>query len=158
MSPRQFEDAGQSASGLATRGWLSPTQVEDLRRRLGVAAGAFPNIPPFGAIAVRKGFVAAEMMEEIVRNQTRLVGRGVRFHLGELLIRRGLLTIAQALDVLAEQGITLLACARCQSQYNVFGARDASFPCPACDIPLAPPQQVSTLEVRGTLNKPLTLD
>jgi len=156
VSPRQFEDAEGSASGLTARGWLSPSQADELSRRLGVSPRHGPRIPPFGAIAVRKGFVTAEIMEEIVRNQTRLVGAGVRFHLGELLIRRALLSISQALEILAEQGITLLACAKCASQYNVFDAGEGSFSCPACDSTLAPPAAVTTLEVRGTLNKPLT--
>ncbi len=109
----------------------------------------------FGELAVARGLLKREALEEALASQRSLLERGLKKRLGALLVGRGDLTPAQVRDVLAAKEEAILACPECHARWNVFGfAPGRKVDCPRCHRTLATTDAGAPVDVEDTLMLP----
>jgi len=97
----------------------------------------------FGELALAKKYVRDEELREAVREQVSVHGRGERVHLGQILIKRGLLSQEQFIEILAAQKGRLHACPSCGHVFELSGP--AARNCPKCGTEAAAAADESTV-------------
>ncbi len=97
----------------------------------------------FGQLAVARGFVPQARVDEALAEQ-REEGRGSE--LGQILLRRGWISMEQFLEVLRLQQRFVLRCPSCDRSYDVFGyKRGDRFHCTRCSTALEVPRSAEEL-------------
>lgn len=109
----------------------------------------------FGRIAVRKDYCTDNQVNECLRYQAQNRKNGIYFTLGEYMFRKGYLSEEQVQDILSEQGVKILICSECQSQYNIVQMDpDEKFTCRNCHQILEVPKKLQSLSVIGSISSP----
>ncbi|RME73868.1 MAG: hypothetical protein D6785_16550, partial [Planctomycetota bacterium] len=109
----------------------------------------------FGQIALKKGFCTEEQVNECLKYQAYNRNNGIYFSLGEYMYRKGYLTEEQVQKILDEQGVKILICSECQSQYNIVQLDpDEVFICKNCHQILEFPEKLESLSVVGAMASP----
>lgn len=75
----------------------------------------------FGRLAIKLGIATKEQIQESLREQDEMRGKGREYRLGQIMIMKGFLTIEQVEALLKHQHKTILQCPRCTTQFNVEG-------------------------------------
>lgn len=115
----------------------SETTIDRLRRFLVQPdeEGAEALDALFGAIALARGYVTAEQLEECVRAQASEGGK-----LGELLLKRGFLTGAQFLEIREAEKRGARVCRKCGHLFDAVGhGPGGRSRCPGCREAQVPP-------------------
>lgn len=97
----------------------------------------------FGRIAVDRGLINEEQLQETVRDLMIEQEAGRTAAIGMLLVKKGFLTREQFTDVLKLQQKSQLKCDPCDKVVNVYGVEeDAVVTCPSCERPLRDPSSI----------------
>lgn len=139
------------ASILLKKGLLNDEQLEDLLHALSSRRQGGDEGITLGESAVRRNLTTnAEILSALeIQERERQEGRESR--LGEVLVRRGTLTVSQVKDILQKQGRRILKCTGCANQYNVDDySPEKKYTCLNCGSPLADTGAIDTLNVEGT--------
>jgi PAS domain S-box-containing protein len=101
-----------------------------------------------GVLAARSGFATREQVNECVRIQASRNASGTTCRLGEVLVEKGYLTVAQILALLSSQGKRILVCSTCGLRTNVDRYSDAKdYRCRRCAGKLIVPQDITSIAV-----------
>lgn len=87
----------------------------------------------FGKIALAKGFLTEQKLDQALRAQARKHARGVRSKLGQVMLEFGIITIAQFWEIIHEQGDFM--CGTCGSRIQKPIFRGSSVVCEGCKSP-----------------------
>ncbi|MHC4598952.1 MAG: protein kinase domain-containing protein, partial [Planctomycetota bacterium] len=93
---------------------------------------------PFGRIAVTKGLITQEQLEDALLEQAKERERGVSRRLGAILVEKGSLNREDVRALLSSQGKSLHRCPTCNVSYTLRGDDSGGLACPECGTPLAP--------------------
>jgi len=105
-----------------------------------------------GVLAVRRGFVTREQVNECVRIQASRNASGTTCRLGEVLVEKGYLTVGQILSLLSSQGKRILVCSTCGLRTNVDGySAMKNYRCRRCAGKLSVSDDIASVAV-DTLN------
>src|SRR5687767_4982517 len=117
----------------------------------------------FGSLAVVMGFLTEQQREAVLQLQRALQETGVVKRFGEVCLDRNFLTRDQLAVILRAQGIRVLACRRCRTNFNIHGfVSTETYHCKECrgdlSLPEKPPAPkvsdsvlLSQTELRTTL-------
>ncbi len=147
-------ERGRIGEILVSRGLLEAGQREEIleeiaeRTSLRGKGGRPISDALFGRIAVRKGFIEEDIINQALREQENLREEGKRKRIGTILVDYGVLTCAQVERILNYQGKEIMKCDACREHYNVPGLL-RTFPCPHCGKPLRLPLDIPPAEVCG---------
>lgn len=95
----------------------------------------------FGQIALARGWACLGEIEGAILEQQRLRRVNLRFRIGEILTRVGVLTPQQVQTVLSEQGYAVKSCTQCEKMINYSPERETGpSRCPDCSSELSPAQ------------------
>lgn len=100
--------------------------------------GGIRKVPPLGLIALEAGDISQAQLVESLKTQQRLRDMGERVDLGGILVRMGYVDAARVVDLLEQQGLSVIHCDECGSNFNFArGNRDmTSLRCPRCSAVL----------------------
>lgn len=117
---------------LVRQGFLDQSRLEDLiktqeRLRRGEDL--------FGRIALQLGFITEAQLKECEAELDVLRRKGQNLQLGQVLVKKRLLTVDQLLQVLHRQNKVLMRCPRCGKQFTVPAGKKLPN-CAACQVPL----------------------
>lgn len=103
----------------------------------------------FGRLAIKLGMATKDHVYESLREQGLMRDRGKKYRLGQVMIMRGYLSLAQVEMLLQIQHKTILQCPKCSTQFNVEGYLPGmKVACRKCgEGPLIEPQQLSNPDV-----------
>jgi uncharacterized protein YbaR (Trm112 family) len=88
----------------------------------------------FGKLATREGLMSEEDLNECLREQAR---EGETRSLGEIMVERGYLTVAQVKGLLAKQLKKVMSCPSCNLSFTVLTlTQGKAIDCPRCKGPL----------------------
>ncbi len=73
-----------------------------------------------GNAVVQQGLAQERQVHACLREQAMLEEKGVRLRLGEIMVRKGILTAQQLASVLARRQATIMWCSRCSGHYRVW--------------------------------------
>lgn len=137
--------------------YLVQTQQSQLARQEELVQH-HPEEALFGKLAVHRGLVSAEQLSSAIREKANLDRLKIHFRLGEVLVKKGLLTAHQVQEVLEIQRKKILCCRDCNSRFNIAQfAPDQTFHCPLCGAALVPPApDDQSLAVKESLRRPST--
>ncbi|MFQ5654053.1 MAG: hypothetical protein ACE5GW_04905, partial [Planctomycetota bacterium] len=86
-----------------------------------------------------RSWITPDQLEEAILEQERLRRLRLRFRLGEILVRAGVLRIDQVRQILADQGLVVCTCISCQAVVNrPAGKEEQESSCPLCGGALCP--------------------
>ena len=105
---------------------------DHLRTRLGDGRRRRSEDGSLGRLAIDRGWISADQLEFAVREQAKLRRIGLRFRIGEVLVRQGALTSPQVRWLLDLQGQLTRFCRQCGSVDLEPGS------CQSCGEPLRP--------------------
>lgn len=120
------------AHGTITKDWAVSAGDAVRRKARGVPPDAKTLVAQersFGQLALEQGFLALSQLEAGILEQQRLFRMNLRFRIGEILVRQGVLTVEQVRSILNAQGKSTLRCAGCGAV--VVAQRDTNV-CPSC--------------------------
>jgi len=90
-----------------------------------------------GRLAVKRGHLTEEQLNEGLRVQAMLRDGGMNVALGQILIEQNFLTLETSIELLGLQGLRIGACPSCGGRFNVEHAMgEHGPPCPRCGNPL----------------------
>lgn len=137
---------------LLKKGYLGDEQLEELLHALSSKRKATGGDSlSLGESAVSSGLASGADILSALEIQEREGQKGSKPRLGEVLIRRGTLSVGQVKDILEKQGRRILRCSRCDNQYNVDSySSDRSYSCLNCGSDLTDSGPVSEVGVDGT--------
>ncbi len=105
----------------------------------------------FGRIVLTLGFATSAQVHECVRIQAK-VEEDVFLRLGEIMVKKGYLTVDQVQKVLDYQKMRILACPQCSTQYNVIMfTPGAKINCYKCASSLVVPDRLTSVNAEGTI-------
>ncbi|MBI2919600.1 MAG: tetratricopeptide repeat protein [Planctomycetes bacterium] len=108
-----------------------------LRDFLADTGGEAAGEAKFARTALEKEFISTAQLEECLDERDRRRAGGEDVRLGEILIRRGVLTAQGFLDVLGIQDLGLRVCLACGRVYDVSGQpSDVKLRCVKCGVEL----------------------
>ena len=108
----------------------------------------------FGAIAVRLGFATQKQINDAVREQALLAEKGKKVPLGEILLKKGVLTLSQVKTILSWQRKHIMVCQGCNRRYNVVAPVPTRQPkCPKCGSMLVEPEPLDTPKVDASIEE-----
>lgn len=121
---------------LVQRGYIT---LEQLDWVIGIQRARFHRISAdpargglFGQIALKLDYVTPEQLNEALREQE--IGGGSPPMIGEILLRKKLLTTAQFQEVLHRQNKDVVQCPKCGVFYDVHGRYEGNkFVCSKCN-------------------------
>ncbi|GEM_PF-3327747 len=119
---------------LVESGYLTASDLEDLLRAQSKLRQSREE--RFGEVAVQMGFLTPERLEPALEEWRRLVASGAPVQLGQFLLRRGLLTLDQLLEVLQRQKRVIMRCPRCARKFTVPTGKKGPT-CLGCQTPLS---------------------
>jgi len=104
-----------------------------------------------GQSAMEKGLASSGDILSALELQEKEKQKGGHSRLGEVLVKRGTLTLDQVKNLLEAQGKRILRCASCRKQYNVESySEDKEYTCLACGAPLHDTKSIKGISVEGT--------
>ncbi|MGE3166990.1 MAG: hypothetical protein AB7O52_18955 [Planctomycetota bacterium] len=80
----------------------------------------------FGQIALARGWADLNQVEGAILEQQRLRRVNLRFRMGEILVRNGVLSAEQVRTILSQQGYAVQSCSNCARMVNYPQAGEAS--------------------------------
>jgi serine/threonine-protein kinase len=105
----------------------------------------------FGKLLVQRNLLPAEKVNECLRIQAQMAERDVHLRLGEVLVKKGFLTVTQVREVLLLQRKVIMTCQTCKKNYNVPGRKEGmTVRCPKCSTVLRPSDLSQTISAVGT--------
>ena len=128
-----------------TKEWAQSALQAVRRKARGISPDAKTLVAQersFGQLALRKKFVTVPELEAGILEQQRLFRMNLRFRIGEILVRQGVLTVEQVRHILVEQGKGTLKCSACSS---IVVAHADSNVCPACHGELREPDYLGVV-------------
>ena len=141
---------------LVEKGFLTDTKLisllEEQKARFQQPNAAVPVRQEdvlFGKLIAQGGLASPQQINECLRMQAESEERGEpALRLGELLIQKGYVTKESITRLLAMQQKTILACARCNTRYNVANYQEGKeYRCKRCNGPIAPPKTLDSVHV-----------
>src|SRR5438128_2433082 len=118
-------------------GHITPEQFKELMALHHAAAPANPSAALvdesglFGEAVVKRGLATPDQVNDALREQAELAGRGTFKNLGELLIARQVLSVEQVKNLLYEQDQFIMVCPACGEKYNVLKGWEGKAKCPS---------------------------
>lgn len=107
----------------------------------------------FGELALAERLVGLDDLEEAILEQQRLLGIGLHFRIGEILVARSKMKPADVLRILRAQGKRILICPACDTHYNVREFREGrAYSCARCRAALFEPKFLDTVAVDALLD------
>lgn len=109
------------ASGLVEPEWLDWAEQSlrrKMRRYLGDREARTDADCRFGQLLLGRGWIDVGALENGILEQQRLRRLNLRFRIGEILVRQGVLEPDQVRAILADQGFSIWSCAACQAVVN----------------------------------------
>ncbi len=113
---------------LEEKGYLTSTQLiavlelQDQRLRRSHARLRVPKKEVlFGRLAIKLGMATKEQVYDALREQALLLDMDKKYRLGQVMIMKGYLSVAQVEMLLKCQHKTILQCPECSTRYNVEG-------------------------------------
>jgi len=117
------------------QGFLTPQEADELLR---LSNDATPSAPPFGELLIQRGLASDTQILDAYAVKTRLATQNIHRYLGEILVERQVISPAQVVELLAQQGKRIVDCPACGYRFNA--AHDQGYECPECGGRLeAPP-------------------
>jgi hypothetical protein len=146
VTPDQLEECVrlQSAGGgkslgamLVEKGYLTTAKLEELtalQQRRFESIGADPQKGGlFGQLAVRHGYLSPSQLAEGLREQASLSQGGSSLMLGQILLKKGALSVDHFLEILRLQKKEVVKCPACGAFFDVRAIPKAStFLCSSC--------------------------
>ncbi|MBN4054889.1 protein kinase [Acidimicrobium ferrooxidans] len=111
---------------LQALGLIDFAQLVELIRATDLPGGSLQpgDDPLLGQMAMDRGYVTTEQLNECFELQARLSDTGTVLTIGQLLIRERYLSPSQLLEILEDQRKHLLKCPGCGATYNVLGYQE----------------------------------
>lgn len=107
-----------------------------------------------GELAVARGYCTDDQIGEAIEEQARLERFNLFFRLGEVLVSKSILTLAQVHELLNSQNITIMGCPGCFSRFNVMHYKSGTkVPCPKCGTTLTLPASQNQIKVDGQIKE-----
>ncbi|MBI3271244.1 MAG: protein kinase [Planctomycetes bacterium] len=107
----------------------------------------------FGKLILRRGWATEAQVSEGLRLQQESELGGRARQLGEILVEKGVLTVQQVKELLAEQNKCILKCEGCGTKYNVSGLEPGkTIKCMKCGANLVVPKRIVSPGVEGTVH------
>ncbi len=130
-------DPGSLGALLVEKGYLTPAKLSEITRRQQVRFEALAADPQkgglFGQIAVRHGYLTPPKLAEGLREQEAQSQTGSSLQLGQILMKKGYLSVDHFLEVLRLQKKEVARCPACDTFYDVRESRGQDkFLCSRC--------------------------
>lgn len=74
----------------------------------------------FGYLAIQLGLVSTDEIRGAVEEQIQMAKRGLRFRLGEILVKRTVLSSEKVAEILRRQARFLVVCPSCEKRHVAF--------------------------------------
>lgn len=117
---------------LVQQGYLDRIRLEDLvKTQIRLRGGE----DLFGRIALQLGYISRAQLEQCEAELQVLRAKGQNIQLGQMLVKKRLLTVDQLLHVLHKQNKVLMRCPKCGKQFTVPAGKKIPN-CTACQVPL----------------------
>jgi hypothetical protein len=136
-----FEHLRSGAVGLeqflADRGYLTADELVELGREADPPLSSVGRL--FAEIVLERGFATDAQIEDALRTKHELARSNVHRYVGEILVERQILSVAQVSQILAQQGKVHLQCTACGYRFNAL--HGTGYACPECgrEIGATPP-------------------
>lgn len=88
----------------------------------------------FGDIAVERGYITEEQLSECLGEYEKLVKGGQKVQLGQIMVRKNYISVAQFVEILKLQDKEILRCPSCNIRYNADRASTGKRRCKQCGI------------------------
>jgi hypothetical protein len=98
--------------------YLIDLQQNQLREQVSLVEQS-PEEALFGRLAVHRGLIDDEQLSQAVREKANLDRLKIHFRLGEILIKKGVLTPTQVQELLEVQRKKILVCRSCNCRFNI---------------------------------------
>jgi predicted Ser/Thr protein kinase len=140
---------------LLSLGHITPEQFKELMAAH--HAGAMPSETAinesqlFGEAVISRGLATPDQVNDALREQAELAGKGTFKNLGELLIVKKVLTSEQVKGLIHEQDQVIMICTVCAEKYNVLKQWKSQAKCPTDASPLTEIQTSASVGVAATL-------
>ncbi|HZE99776.1 MAG TPA: serine/threonine-protein kinase [Planctomycetota bacterium] len=105
----------------------------------------------FGEAVISRGLATPDQVNDALREQAELAGKGTFKNLGELLIVKKILTSDQVKGLIHEQDQVIMLCPSCGEKYNVLKQWMGKAKCPSDSSLLAEIQTSASVGVAATL-------
>lgn len=156
VTPVQLEECVRAQAELAPppllgtllleRGYIERDELRDLiefqKEKLSSAdtrRTQRENDRMFGYLAIQLGLVTATEIRAAVEEQVLVAKRGLRFRLGEILVKRGSMTAEKVEEVLRRQQRYLVICPSCERRHVAFDRESGEkFACACGNVLQAP--------------------
>src|SRR6185369_9988781 len=143
---------------LLSLGHITPEQFKELMQlSRAAAAKSRPAAAPldesrlFGEAVIERGLATPDQVNDALREQAELAGKGIFKNLGELLIAKTVISPDQVKNLLHEQDQYIMVCPTCGEKYNVLKGWQGKAKCPADGTLLAEVQKHASVGVAATL-------
>ena len=123
--------------------WAGQALRRKMRRFVGDREALAELDCRFGQLLLGRGWIDVGDLESGILEQQRLRRLNLRFRIGEILVRQGVLEADQVRAILADQGFSIWSCTECEAVVNrpqTPGSADDGVEksCPICSGPLRP--------------------
>jgi hypothetical protein len=146
VTPNQLEECVrlQAAGGgkslgalLLQKGYLTAAKLAELTKLQHLRFESIAADPQkgglFGQLAVRHGYLSPEQLAEGLREQEALSQGGSSLQLGQILLRKGSLSVEHFLEILRLQKKEVAKCPACDTFFDVRSTRgESKFLCTSC--------------------------
>jgi len=122
---------------LVEKGYLSPSKLSEIARLQQVRFESLAADPQkgglFGQLALRHGYLTAPRLAEGLRDQEAQTQGGSSLQLGQILLKKGHLSVEHFLEILRLQKKEVAKCPACDTFYDVRDAQGRDkFLCSRC--------------------------
>jgi hypothetical protein len=101
---------------------------------------------------IKHGFATQDQVNEALRTQALREQEGIFYRLGEIMVEKGFMTVADVLNVLKIQHKQIMICPGCGSRFNVASFRPGyKYKCKKCKTVLSVPAALESVEVDTTI-------
>src|SRR6185436_20762931 len=135
-------------------GHITPEQFKELmvlHHASAPAPTAMDDSVLFGEEVISRGLATPDQVNEALREQAELAGKGIFKNLGELLVDHSVLTADQVKNLIHEQDQVMMVCPACNEKYNVLKAWKGKAKCPTDSSVLAEVAKGASVGVAATL-------
>lgn len=141
------------------KGYLNPEQANEI---LGIQQANLqsPTAHPdqrledviVGRLVVKHNFATEEQVNEALRTQALREQEGIFYRLGEIMVEKGFMSVADVLSVLKIQNKQIMICPGCGSRFNVASFQPGhKYKCKRCKTLLSIPAALESVEVDTTI-------
>jgi hypothetical protein len=154
VTPGQLEEcvalqstgSGKSLGALLVeKGFLTPAKLSELTKLQHLRFESIAADPQkgglFGQLAVRHGYLSPAQLAEGLREQEVLSKGGSSLMLGQILLKKGALSVVHFLEILRLQKREVAKCPGCDTFFDVRSTQGASkFLCSSCSTVVQVPK------------------